>query len=658
MNWILTFIFYFFLFFQYALSGEFILSLFGYEKTSGKRIIAGFLCTFFITFLVGFPCQLFFTSFNTYFIIQILVFIIFDMILIIHYRNRISRFFEYKEYKTINYKEILKNNWVCILLVVLFTTFSMSSQLSIYQLNYDDIYYVTKINNLKNAAHLMDTDFFNGRLLDSLNFDLVRTINTYELSYAFLSTISHIETIFFCRVTMVIHNYVLFTLVIKEFASFLVNKNHQQYALLIFFLFLIPCGYLQEGLPLPLHVYSYDLWQFQTAMFYGGSVVRMMALPILYIFSEPLVKKMEFKKIIWLGLLSIVMMSFSTIYIQLLILFFIVILVIKLLTIIISNIKESKLKTSAAMLAIILIVLLMFATKYLDHFSFIKTDSFVSNFNSFMQFELNWYSRDLILKLGIVIILLGFIFSKQWNKKRLYLLCIGLYLLIYNAFFSEFLLVTSVGYFFVILRSISSIQYLVLILCCCSVIQLFERFNIKNIIYNLISVLYIGCILVFFTLNQNVFTQYDFLASGISGDGWDFSRVVDFDTPMTATIFDEVGSYFDTLPEESYKLFCPEAIVTDGIDSYNYGFVMSSDKIQIHNRNGFDVLNDQELTYLTDFSLYGQGDVNAVKELCSKEGISYILVFNSQAKDYLSSSYELILENTENINPYYLFKIQ
>ena len=88
------------------------------------------------------------------------------------------------------------------------------------------------------------------------------------------------------------------------------------------FYFLIPAGFLQTGIYECIRVYSYDLWQFQTAAFYGGSIVRMMAVPILIIYSLPLVEKMEFKKIIYIVLMSISMISFSTIYVQVVVLFF------------------------------------------------------------------------------------------------------------------------------------------------------------------------------------------------------------------------------------------------------------------------------------------------------------------------------------------------
>ena len=78
MNWIFTIIFLTVIFLHYSLLGEGLLSFFSYENNFNKRIIAGFFFTFFLTFLVGFPCQLFQLSWNLYFILQITVLLIVD----------------------------------------------------------------------------------------------------------------------------------------------------------------------------------------------------------------------------------------------------------------------------------------------------------------------------------------------------------------------------------------------------------------------------------------------------------------------------------------------------------------------------------------------------------------------------------------------------
>ena len=657
MNWLLTIVFYFFLFFQYYLSGDFMLSVFKYEKTFGKILFSGFLTTFLITFLVGFPCQLFFTSFITYFIIQSIVFILFDAVLLFKYKDKIKSYIKNKQYKNIDIKTFLKENWLCILFVVLFTSFSMANQLPIYQMNYDDMYYIGKVENLKTAEHLMDTDFFNGKLLSENSINVARVINTYELSYAYFSTIFHIPSTFFCRVSMVIHNYLLFCVVYKEIAKNILDKNIAQFSLLPFFIFLIPFGFLQSGLPLWLRVNCYDLWQFQTAMFYGGSIVRVMSIPILYIFSEPLLYKMEFKKLFYLFLISISFMSFSTIYIQILVLFFLVILFIKFFILLINNIKKKNIaKIILYSLCLISYIVLLISTKYLDHLSLIKTDSFVYAYESFIPYLTIWYDHDIILNLGIIIVLIGLCITSKWHHKIVYFITLGLFLFIYNGYFIEILVITSFNFFFVILRTIASIQFIILFLCGCTFLSVLKKIKFKKIFINVFSIISISLVLLFFYLSQNIFLNYVYLGSGISESGWNFHRLLDFNTNMTADIFESVGQYFNELTDDTYKLFSPSVFYTDGIMAYDYGFTLSSSKIQIQDRGGFDVLNADELVYLNDFSLYGQGELSVVKSLIEKEDISYILLFNETSKSYFEDN-QIVLENTKNENPWFLIKI-
>ena len=90
--------------------------------------------------------------------------------------------------------------------------------------------------------------------------------------------------------------YTMFALAIKQLASF-VTKRKAQYALIPFFLFLIGHGYLMENNGSFLTIRSFDLWQFQNAIWYGGSVVRVLSVPIMCIVCIPLIEnKMTIKK--------------------------------------------------------------------------------------------------------------------------------------------------------------------------------------------------------------------------------------------------------------------------------------------------------------------------------------------------------------------------
>lgn len=54
--------------------------------------------------------------------------------------------------------------------------------------------------------------------------------------------------------------------------------------------------------------------------------------------------------------------------------------------------------------------------------------------------------------------------------------------------------------------------------------------------------------------------------------------------------------------------------------------------------------------------MYGQGELSVVKSLIEKEDISYILLFDETSKSYFEEN-QVVLQNTENKNPWFLIKI-
>ena len=75
MNHLLTFIFLIFIFYFYWLIGEFVADCFAIKiKNSTAYVIYGFISVFFISFIIGFPCQLFQLSWNVYFILFCVLF--------------------------------------------------------------------------------------------------------------------------------------------------------------------------------------------------------------------------------------------------------------------------------------------------------------------------------------------------------------------------------------------------------------------------------------------------------------------------------------------------------------------------------------------------------------------------------------------------------
>ena len=115
MNHLLTFIFLIFIFYFYWLIGEFVADCFAIKiKNSTAYVIYGFISVFFISFIIGFPCQLFQLSWNVYFILFCVLFFSFFVFLLWRKYKNISTFVnEFKSnLKKENIIDHVKNNWV------------------------------------------------------------------------------------------------------------------------------------------------------------------------------------------------------------------------------------------------------------------------------------------------------------------------------------------------------------------------------------------------------------------------------------------------------------------------------------------------------------------------------------------------------------------
>lgn len=662
MNWILSIIYFMFIFIHYYLLGDRLITIFDYKPNISKKMIAGFFGTYFCTFIIGFPSQMLHISWNLYFVIQSLFFCIIDIFLIYLKRKDIISFWKQFTLKkgVYSFVDLVKNNWISVLFVILFSIISMANQLPVYQMNYDDFYYIGKITNLVGSPHLLNEDYYSGALIVNNGLDIVRTINTYELSYGFFSSVFHIDVTFFCRATMVVHNYIFFTLIYKELGSIIIPRKYTQFALIPFFLFIIPQGYLHNTLFLGVipSIRSYDLWQFQTAAFYGGSVVRMLSLPTLFLFSYPMLNRLDIKKICWIALLSFSFISFSTIFLQIFILFFIMIFFVFFITQLVHAIQSNNTRISLlSIFSIFVIVAIMILTKGLDHLSFINTENFRSSYAIYADFDQNWVQHDLILKLAPVVLILGFLLSKK-TERMLYIFVGGFYVIFKSSMFYEFLTVTSFNAFFVIYRSISSVQYLCLFLFGICLIQCYSKMLKTVGILHFTSIAFIACVVVFFFTNTTVFVNYHYNGSGISADGWNFRRVFTIDNTMTAKIFYNVGEFFNSLPYGNYRFFAPSVFSYDGINTLELGFMMSSNRIQIHERGGFEGMTKEDSSLLSNYCLGLLNEPIDINYYMTKYDIQFMLVSDETAVNELKELGAKVVFVDQNVSgDYYLLEL-
>ena len=161
----------------------------------------------------------------------------------------------------------------------------------------------------------------------------------------------------------------------------------------------------------------------------------------------------------------------------------------------------------------------------------------------------------------------------------------------------------------------------------------------------------------YFVKYRNAIQTQVYLGSGICEYGWSFKRLLNFNEQMTPDIFVKVGNYFNTLEYGNYKMYAPALVKTDGKDVYDGGFLMTTNRIQLASSEGFDNIVDSEFEYLIKFCNEGVGTSEKVQNILQKDDVHYLLVFNENAKKTLKANgVKLVLEDTENVNPYYLFK--
>lgn len=333
MNYILGLIFLVFILFYYNILGNLIINFVDakYTKLSSFKILTGFIFCYFISFIIGLPCQFFKVNWNIFFYSMLIANIILFFYSFKHTFKDLNGFFKFIN-KKLNKKSIiewLKNNWVCLVFVIVFMFFSLSNVMALYQLNYDDTYYISKIVNSIGTPALQNENFYNGMLVNQSDIDLGRILNTYEISYGFWASLFHIKVSFFCRLVMNLHNYIIFVIVIKNLASLFLKENKCQYVILPFFIFLISSGYLMEANQ-NYHIRIYDLWQFQTAMWYGGSIVRTLTIPVMFLYALPLLlDKIRIKPFLTITAVSITMLSFSSVALPMVVVLFFVLYILK-----------------------------------------------------------------------------------------------------------------------------------------------------------------------------------------------------------------------------------------------------------------------------------------------------------------------------------------
>ncbi len=594
MNWLLTILFLAFFLVQTRIVGKTVLHLFGYKQSGTLVFITGYFITFLGLMIPGVICQNIHCSWSIYFLLSTVVLLVMDG-LSLYYLYRQQLFDDWHQF---SWKSFFRNYWLVILFVGTFTVFCIANQGPILEGGYDDHYYISKIVNNIGASQIGMEEYFTGAPLPAgMSQPLERIVTTYELSYGYFSSLFHIVPAFFCRVTITIVNYLLFAFAMIELAGNFVRKKNAQFVLGIFFLYLLPAAALFNFEVRGFKLYSYDQWQFNTAMFYGGSVVRTTIIPVILIYAKPFFRRIRLKPLFLVFLISCSYLSFSSIAVTDVAVLVIGCLIIKAGLLFLKSIKErAVIKACLYVSAVILI----FAGLYIiDRYSLQKasvpdTPLFegLSQLNTFFEV---WYSHDVICRLGWIPLVLIWILTRKRYGKVFAALSLVLWFLTCTFYFKGLMFLLSINYFFVYLRLITSVQMLIMGLSGVFLMLLIEKAGNRIAYFSLSALSAVSFMLSvsIFVTNQESYLQMDYLGSGISGYGWNFGRVLDFSTNMNAKAVDEIGEYFNTLPYDNYVLSTPTLIPSDSQTVIDRNLLSGSNRIELYNDGeGIPVLND------------------------------------------------------------------
>lgn len=650
MNLILTIVFLGFMLFSYLNIGEYVLEISNYNKiTAPKSIVLGFFLFFCIGFFIGVPCQFLHTSWFVFFYFSLVVYFVFLGFVFYKKRNHIKNLI--KHFKS-NWKNIIieniKNHWVLYLMIIILTLFSMSNQMPYYQTNYDDHYYIGKVVQQIEIPQLLSEDFYSGTLIDISSNGFERYFNTYEIMYSFLSSLFHIDVPFFCRVTMVIHNYTLIMLVYYSFAIEYFERKYAQYTILIFCLFFISFGYYN----FQKHwIRMYDGWQFQSAIFYGSSVVRVMAIPSLLLYGKDLIEKFDIRKFIVLILLYCSCLSFSTIFLQIAILLTYLFIFVKVINLLI----ESHYNIKYGILLFLLIGILYGTTKlgWLSCFPLDRYSMFIDNYTPFYT---HYVSSNIFFKYAFIILALNFFIIKNRTYFLMNIMLLFMYLMYRNNLFSVLNSISSFFTFFVPLRTIASIEHMLLFILAMEIVFIFKTLRANRLICNIGAITVFACSLGLFYILYDQIIEIDLLGSGVSKDGYSVKRIIENDY-MTPELFVKVGEYFNQLEYGNYRLLANDNYEYD--DSYinSASLVFASNRIETCIRGGCQ-MSDDEYSYSIK---YFNNTINyqEFESILKEKQIDYVLVNDINKKNELSShgfSTELIYVNRNQENTFYLMK--
>lgn len=648
MNYLLSLLFLILIFSLYFIIGDTLSKYIRTKRNSfANKIIIGFITVFLLGFLIGFPLQVFSLSWLFFAILFIGVLIAISVFIIKKRKDIFKRYLNHlqEDPKGAIFRH-LKRYWFVYLLVIVFSLLSCMNTQPYYLNNYRDDYYISKIVNLVGEKHLLSEDYGIGielartSLFSYAKIAGYRIFNTYELTYSVLGSLFHISLPFFCRFTMVIHNYLICFMTYTLFTSLFVDDNFAQYGNLFFCLLMIPAGFAASGMH-PIAIRMFENWRFQTGIFYGGSITRVLSLPLLFYYGEELFAHNHKANYLFLLAITLTLTAFQTNAICYVILYLPLLVLGKIISYIINKSSQH------ASAKIVITIAIFFSILVMGDMIMIRlpfdTTKLVKNAVQFSLYYANVFTYDFFALIGLVALAMLLVFEKDHNARIIEGGTLLLFLMFRFNKNSMFLsLITS--NFYGIARELTSVLMLMAVFMSIFIVRVLARLPKKEVILSLLALVSVVGTLGYIRENKENILHYTNIEDNMTKK-WYSPRILLDNDKMLPEISVKVGQYFDKLKGDHYYVVCEQNIPYEGTILSDQSILLSSNKIQLFYG---DPKNVNEY-------LEGKKAYKYIKAILEAYHCQFILTTRPKiAKDLSHNGYCYAIKNTQK--HYYLMK--
>lgn len=640
--------------FLYQVVGFFVNKVAGKQYNFSQKIILGFITFTSLQWLVGFPSQFLHISWKSYFSIQSISYLFFlgGVIwwIFIHKNGIIvMNRLEIKE----KLKNHFRNYWFLYLLTLGFGLFSVTSQLPYFEMNYDDHYYIGRIVQEIGSINLATENFFTG-ITAEVGFD--RLITTYEIGYGFWSQLFQIEPSFFARFTMTFFNYLLlFFSIHAVFSPVIKKQNLVQFVLLLFPILLFPAGYLWD-----LNLFKpFDGWQLNTAMWYGGSIVRMLGIPLLF-FSVQIFLENKFFGLLIGALTGITLIANSAVALTLIFVVGLCLLVAWLIVLIFSSETKWIVRTLSALVIIAIACAFVITLKIIPQ---LPSDFYDKILIAQQNFNID---NTIRMREGslLVVFSLSFVIAPVFFRKKLiwiyWLTLVGSTMLLIIPQLQLVTMTTTLGYFFVASRVWTAVQYMFVIFTGYVILCTFSK--LKYII-QILAVAILSTVIILNVVNLDKYKQLNFTPSGLSSAGYSVERLLE-NNHMIPEVIHEFGLYFNEQPEKQQVISTHFVNYEEHVLHLNAGMIMASNNLELCNSTyatcGSMTNEQKELLDLFANQILDDTQMQQVSQLIHTYELDQLIVQNSDVVNTLINNYhckEIMRFEDKNGNQIYLLDI-